>query len=112
MKSRWQGLAPWSGLVAAGLAFGLHHQLVSDSLHFDCHRTEGGTGLAWGAACLVLLVAGAALSWRSRPGRSERAAPAVLRRFIADMSLLASMLAALGLVFLEMAVALLPGCQP
>ena len=29
-------LKPWAGLIAGMAAAGLQHQLVSDSLHFDC----------------------------------------------------------------------------
>ena len=110
MKARLAGIAPWSGLIAAGLGFALHHQVVSDALHFDCNSTADGAGIVWGVVALAIIVGGAILSWRARPVADAPAA--ALRRFVVHMSLMAAMLAALGIALLMLAGAILPGCPP
>jgi hypothetical protein len=112
VKEKMRGVAPWSGLIAAGFAFGLAHQVITDSLHFDCTRTQDGTGMAWAVLALAILVAGTLLSWHSRPAIDAQKAKAPLRRFAANLSLLAALLAALGLGFFLLALAILPGCRP
>lgn len=112
VNARLSGLAPWSGLIAAATGFALQHQVVSDALHFDCSRTSDGVGMALGLASLVLVVFGAFWSWRARPGQGARGAGVPLRRFVADLSLMASLLAALGIGFMILAGAILPGCRP
>lgn len=109
MKSRLWGLMPWCGLMAAASGFALYQQVVSDSLHFDCNSTSGAVGLAWGVFALLLVAGGALVSWRGLP---EEGANNALRRFIVHLSLMAAMLAGLGIGFQILAVALLPGCRP
>jgi hypothetical protein len=109
MKSRLWGLMPWCGLMAAAGGWALHQQVVSDSLHFDCNSTSGGAGLAWGVFALLLVAGGAFMSWRGLPEEGTKNA---LRRFIVHLSLMAAMLAGLGIGFQILAVALLPGCRP
>ena len=112
VKSRMAGIAPWSGMIAAAAGFGLYQQLVSESLHFDCRAGSGGVAIGIGVAALVLVVVGAAMSWRARPPAHSHTEPATLRRFIVEMSLMAAVLASLGIVFQVLASALLPGCPP
>jgi len=109
MKPRLWGLMPWCGLMAAAAGIALFQQVVSDSLHFDCNSTSGAAGLAWGVLAFLVVVAGALVSWRALP---PYGANNPLRRFIAHLSLMAAMLACLGIVFQLLAVSLLPGCRP
>jgi len=112
LKQRLRGIAPWSGLIASGLAFALAHQVITDALHFDCTRTADGAGMAWAVLALAILGAGCFSSWRARPTAGAASTRAPVRRFAANLSLLAAMLAALGLVFFLIALAILPGCRP
>jgi hypothetical protein len=112
VKARLRGIAPWSGLIASGLAFALAHQVITDALHFDCTRTADGPGMAWAVLALALLGLGAWLSLRARPPVDAASATASVRRFAANLGLLAAMLAALGLAFFLIALSILPGCRP
>jgi len=96
--------------MAAAGGWGLHHQVVSDSLHFDCHATAGVRGIGWGVVALLIVAAGALASWRALP--NEEAKPNPLRRFIVHLSLMAAMLATLGIAFQVLAAAIVPGCPP
>ena len=110
LRDRLSGMAPWSGLMAAGTGFALHHQVVSDALHFDCRAAAGGVGIVWGVVALVIVIVGAIVSWHARP---EADGPtAAMRRFIVHMSLMAASLAVLGIALLMLAGAILPGCHP
>lgn len=98
---------PWAGLIAGMGGAGLQHQLVSDSLHFDCRY--GGHGLLVGLAALLLIVVGAAVSWSAVRAHPEPESP---RRFVAHMSLMAAALFALMVLWGLMAGAILPPCLP
>lgn len=96
----------WTGLAAAMTGAGLQHQLVSDSLHFDCRY--GHYDLLVGVAMLALIAVGALVSWSSL--RSSTSESAATRRFVARMSLMASVLFALMVLWGIMAGAILPAC--
>jgi hypothetical protein len=101
------GLKPWAGLVAGMGAAGLQHQLVSDSMHFDCRY--GDYDLIVGLAALLVIAVGGFVSWsslRAHPG------PGPTRRFAAHMSLMATLLFALMVLWGIMAGAILPACAP
>jgi hypothetical protein len=112
MTSRLWGLAPWAGLMAAAGGWALHQQVVSEALHFDCHATEGAAGIGWGVLSLLLIGAGAFASWRALPAKDDATKPNPLRRFIVHLSLMAAMLATLGIAFQVLAAAIVPGCRP
>jgi hypothetical protein len=112
LRDRLAGIAPWSGLIAAGAAWGMHQQVVSEALHFDCSATSDGTGIVLGLVALAIVFGGAIVSWRALPSSDSRSDQAAMRRFIVHMSVMAAMLSALGLGFLILASALLPGCPP
>jgi hypothetical protein len=97
--------------MAAAGGWALHQQAVSEALHFDCHATEGAAGIGWGVLSLLLIGAGAFASWRALPGR-DADEPNPLRRFIVHLSLMATMLATLGIAFQVLAAAIVPGCRP
>jgi hypothetical protein len=111
LRERLAGLAPWTGLMAAGAGWWLHQQVVADALHFDCAATAGPVAIAWGVFALALVGGGAFVSRRALPG-SEASADATLRRFAVHLSLMAGTLAVLGIGFQMLAGALLPGCRP
>jgi hypothetical protein len=96
-------LKPWAGMIAGMGAAGLQHQLVSDSLHFDCHY--GNADLPVGIAALLVIVIGAIVSWSSL-----RMQPGPTRRFVAHMSLMAAVLFALMVLWGLMAGVILPAC--
>jgi hypothetical protein len=112
VNMRGSGIAPWAGMIAAGTGWGLHQQVVSDALHFDCSATADGTGIALGIVALAIVLAGAIVSWLALPAADAPVPAATMRRFIVHMSLMAAALAALGIVFLLLAGAMLPGCRP
>jgi hypothetical protein len=96
----------WTGLAAAMAGAGLQHQLVSDSLHFDCRY--GHNDLPVGVAALALIAVGALVSWSAL--RSSDSRSGATRRFVARMSLMAAMLFALMVLWGLMAGAILPAC--
>src|SRR5947208_509802 len=106
-RSRW---APWAGLAAAALAVGGNHQLMADSIYFNC---SSGNPLSVSASCLVALVIagmGGALSWAGREdGETEGPEPGN-RRFLALLSVMAAALAGFAIV-LQLLVGLIePTC--
>ena len=100
-------LKPWAGLVAGMGAAGLQHQLVSDSMHFDCRY--GTYDIVIGLAALLVIVAGGLVSWSSVRAHPD---PESTRRFVADMSVMAAVLFALMVLWGIMAGAILPPCLP
>lgn len=100
-------LKPWAGLVAGMLGAGLQHQLVSDSMHFDCRY--GGSDVVIGIAALVLIGGGALLSWSAARSHPKPQSP---RRFVAHMSLMAAGLFAVMVLWQTMAGMILPACLP
>jgi hypothetical protein len=100
-------LKPWAGLIAGMGAAGLQHQLVSDSMHFDCRY--GDYDLLVGLLALVVIAAGALVSWSAVRANPD---PDSTRRFVAHMSLMAAVLFALMVLWGIMAGAILPACLP
>ena len=96
---------PWAGLITGMTAVGLQHQLVSDSLHFDCHYGE--SDLLVGLVALLLIAVGALVSWASLRAHEDVNAN---RRFAAHMSLMAAVLFAVFVLWGLMAGAILPAC--
>jgi len=88
-------------------AAGTQHQLVSDSMHFDCRY--GDYDWLLGLAALLVIAAGGWVSWSSMPAHSDAGST---RRFVAHMSLMAAGLFALMVLWGIMAGAILPACVP
>jgi hypothetical protein len=97
--------APWCGLVAGMVGEGLHHQVLSDMLHFDCQRGGAWPGLLWGSVLIVFIAGGAAVSWFARD-----AGGSATRRFIADSSLMAAGLFGLAIAWQTLAGFIVPAC--
>jgi len=112
LRDRLSGIAPWSGLIAAGAGWALHQQVVTEALHFNCNATADGTGIVLGVVALAVIVAGAIVSWRALPAADAPSPAATLRRFVVYLSLMAAALAALGVGLFILAGAILPGCRP
>ena len=100
-------LKPWAGLIAGMGAAGLQHQLVSDSMHFDCRY--GHYDLLVGLGALALIGIGAMVSWSAARAHRDVESP---RRFVAHMSLMAAALFAVMVLWGIMAGAILPACLP
>jgi hypothetical protein len=101
-------LKPWAGLVAGMAAAGLQHQVVSDSLHFDCRY--GHYNLLIGLAALAVIFVGGLVSWSSL--RARHPDSGATHRFVAHMSLMAVVLFALMVLWGILAGAILPACPP
>jgi hypothetical protein len=112
VSARLAGLTPWSGMIAAGTGWFAHQQVVSGALHFDCHALAGAPGMVLGMVALGLVFAGAFVSWRALPPAGTAEAEAALRRFVVHLSLMAALLATLGIAFQILAGAIVPGCRP
>ena len=106
-KPNFAEFKPWAGLVTGMGGAGLQHQLVADSLHFDCRY--GRYDLLVGLGALLLIGVGALLSWSA--ARAHREADST-RRFVAHMSLMAAALFAVMVLWGLMAGAILPACLP
>lgn len=57
------GVQPWAGLIAGVGGWIVHHQLVSDALHFDCRVGNAASTAVVGVLVIVAIVLGAAWSW-------------------------------------------------
>ena len=100
-------LKPWAGLIAGFGAAALHHQLVSDALHFDC--SYGRANLLVGLSALLVIAIGVCISWRALRAEAD---PEASRRFVSQLSLLAAALSALFVVWMTLAGLILPACAP
>ena len=105
-------VAPWSGLIAAPLAWLLHHQGLGDAIYFDCTTGNAANALGLGAISIFILAAAAWLSWRSRRSPDAVEVEPQARFFLSMMSVL--LCALLGFaVFLQILAGLIvPACAP
>jgi hypothetical protein len=98
-------LLPWSGFVLGGIAWAVSQQWGSD-------RTADACLLAWawqtfliGLVALLVVAAGAFLSWRAR---GEIEVPAL--RFVAAVSLASDLVFALAILFHTVSTLIIPRC--
>ena len=102
--------APWAGLAAAAAAVALNHQILADTVYFDCSRGNPLTVSATSVIALLLTIGGGLLSWRAR-GRGEDQGPEPRsRRFLALLSVMAAALAVFAIVLQLMAGMIVPTC--
>jgi hypothetical protein len=98
-------LWPWAGLIGAGLAWMLDHQIGGDGIFFDC-----GRGVVWttivGVVCLLIIAASGLASFRLWRTNKETHA----RRFLALLGLLIAVLMALAIVLPTIAGFIVPAC--
>lgn len=100
-------VAPWLGLLAAGLGWGLSHQIGSNSVFDDCRTAGNGFVLIVCVAGLLIVAAGAWFSldiWRQRE-ESEG------RRFIGLVGALLAALAAFAVLLQAVSAIILPRCM-
>ena len=81
-------LAPWAALIAGMVAYGVHHQLLSDMLRFDCRLGGSNAGLAVGIPGALLIAVGTWISWASTRGGDRERAHDQTRRFIAHVAIM------------------------
>lgn len=98
-------LLPWSGLIGAGLAWALAHQIGADGVFFDCDR---GTGLSLIIGLLALALAavsgwGSFRLWR-RGGETDA------RSFVALIGWLFAILLSLAILLPMVGGLILPQC--
>ena len=103
-------VSPWSGLIAAPVAWLLHHQGVADATYFDCGLGNPATALGVGALSLLLLGLGAWLSWRARRSPDTVHIEPQGRYFLSMMSLLLCALLGFAILLQLMAGLIVPGC--
>jgi len=106
LASRWSRLAPWTALIVAPTAWLLHHQVLSDMLHFDCHLGGPAAGLIAATLAIAALVGAGLLSWRAR--REEGASEG--RYFIAVLGTLFAGVSLFAIALQTLATLILPGC--
>jgi cytochrome bd-type quinol oxidase subunit 2 len=99
----------WSGLVVGPVAWGVHHQVGSDLVYYDCTRYGPGLVLALGIACALVALGGAWLSWRVRAPADSNASASL--RFGALISALGALLFAVVIVAQAVAGLFFGGCE-
>ena len=108
MKERrtLEHLAPWLGLVAAGLGWGLSHQLGSDSVFDDCRSHGNGFVLFTCLVGLLIIAGGGYFSFTVWQDREESEG----RQFIGLLGGLLALLAAFAVVLQALSATILPRC--
>ena len=105
-RSTIEHFAPWLGLVAAGLGWGLSHQIGSNAVFDDCRVAGNGFVLIICLAGLIIVAAGGWFSfdiWRKRE-ESEG------RRFIGLIGALLAAIAAFAVLLQAISAIILPRC--
>jgi len=104
--SSWSRMAPWMAFIVAPLAWALHHQVLSDMLHFNCHLGSPTAGSIMAIVAVAALVTSGLLSWRAR--RDEGASEG--RYFIAVLGTLFTGVSLFAIALQTLATFMLPGC--
>ena len=102
----WSRIAPWMAFIIAPLAWALHHQVLSDMLHFDCHLGSARAGVIVAVIAVAALVGSGLLSWRAR--RDEGASEG--RYFIAVLGTMLTGVSLFAIALQTLATFILPGC--
>jgi hypothetical protein len=100
-------LAPWLGLVAAGLGWGLSHQVGSNAVFDDCRDAGNLFVLVTCLVGLLIIAAGGYFSfnvWRRGGEESEG------RRFVGLLGAILALLAAFAVLLQALSAAILPRC--
>jgi len=107
-EARTQSWRAWAGLVAAPIAWTLHHQTGSDLNFAHCGAGNGGTLMLIGLAALLIAVAGGVVSLGVV--RTGSPPPEKLNRFIGALSLMIAGLLSLTILMQMAAALILPPC--
>jgi hypothetical protein len=104
-RSAIEHAAPWLGIVAATLGWGVAHQVSSNSVFDDCAGRGPGFVLLVGLLCLAVDLAGGFFSldvWRREDGEG--------RRFVGLVGAMLAALAAFAIVLQAVSALILPAC--
>jgi hypothetical protein len=102
----YEHLVPWAGLIGAGFAWALAHQIGADSVFDDCRRGSAAFILLVNLVGLALAAGGGYFSWCiwRRPDESEG------RRFLGLAGLLFAALLSFALLLQAISGLLVPSC--
>lgn len=98
-------LWPWAGLLGAGIAWALDHQIGSDGISYRCASGAVLTTIV-GVICLIVTAACGFASFRLWRSHAETAA----RRFVALLGWLFALLLGLAILLPTIAGFILPEC--
>jgi phosphoglycerol transferase MdoB-like AlkP superfamily enzyme len=96
---------PWSGFVLGAIGWAVSQQWGSARVNDGCLTAWNWQTFLIGIAGLVLVLVGAAISWRLR---RDNAPPAA--RFVAAVSLAADAVFALAILFHTISTLIIPRC--
>lgn len=102
----------WAGLFGGAIGWALHHQVVSSGNFARCPTMNGLADLGVGLVSMLIIAAGAFLSWtawRRASGAPETSHEAV-GRFVPALSLMAAGLFALTVAVQVGAGLIVPAC--
>ena len=105
-------LAPWMALIAAVTAEGLHHQVLSDMLRFDCRLGDARLFVLAGVAAIAWMAVGAWISWVSVRHDDAMEGRQGGRRFIAVLGMLMGLLLSVAVAWQTFAGWVVPACAP
>lgn len=104
-----RGRTAWAGLYVGALAWGVHHQVGSDLVYFDCTRFGPALVIGLGLACAAVALGGGWVSWSARAGLVAPHSAGL--RFGALMSALGATLFALVILAQTAAGLFFGGCE-
>jgi hypothetical protein len=106
--SRWsRAAAPWAGLAGGALAWVLHHQILSDSLRFNCAAVSTPRALVALLGATVLCACGGTVSWRVTRGEQSAHSGRV---FAAWVSVVCAGIFFMAVLMQAIASLSVPGC--
>lgn len=106
-RSTLEHMAPWLGILAAGVGWGLAHQVASNAVFDDCRVGDGWFVALVCLAGLIITLAGGYYSydvWRQGDKESEG------RRFLGLLGAFLAALAAFAILLPALSWVLLPRC--
>jgi len=96
---------PWSGFVLGAIGWAVSQQWGSARVNDACLTASSWQTILLGVVGLLLVLAGAAVSWRLRQDGSAPTA-----RFLATVSLAADVVFALAILFHTVSTLIIPRC--
>jgi len=105
-------VAPWSGLIAAPVAWLIHHQGLGDAIYFDCTNGNPGSAIVLGAVSLLILAGAAWLSWQGRRSPDAVEVEPQARFFLSMISILLCALLGFAVLLQTLAGLIVPACAP
>ena len=102
--------APWAALFAALSGYGLHQQVLSSMLRFDCRLGDGRLFLLAAVGVVAWMALGCAVSWRAVRGLDSAEARSGGRKFVAHVGMLAALLMTVAVGWQTFAGFVVPAC--